>query len=321
MTRPSFVLTVGLMAVSAVLAGCRADRADTSPSAPPPATVTATPTTPVPGEARPDERTIEVPGLAAILEQYREDEIQRLISVKTTNRSTSTVQFRDLRLVWPGLDDTQPYVRSTQLAPGVRFDLRVHQGEAVCGSPPDVDAVPPADAAIAVGHASIDGAPPVLVSVPVDDEDSILSKVFRRSCQEQYLRWAADLQFGNTWTHTTTASGEPAVRGTLELRRKSSDAPLAVTRINGSVLLRITAERPSDPIATLGPRDDAVSIPIVIEQSGNCSAHALAESKKTFIIPIDVAVGDRDPMAYVVTFDLASQRLLNDMINASCNLG
>jgi hypothetical protein len=241
--------------------------------------------------------------------------------VQTTNRSSSTVQFSDLRLHWPGLAVSEPYVRSTQIAPGVTFDIRVRQGEAVCGDPPRADRAPPADAAIAVGTATVDGAPPVMVAIPIEDERSILPKVFRRSCQEQRLTWAAELRFGDRWTPSTTASGKPAVLGTLELRRHLSDEALTITQINGSVLLRISAVQPSDPVVTLDGGQDTASVPIVIEQSGNCDAHALIESKKTFIIPIGLAIGDEDPLAYVIRFDNPTRQLLNRMINESCGVG
>ncbi len=53
-----------------------------------------------------------------------------------------------------------------------------------------------------------------------------------------------------------------------------------MTRINGSVLLRINAVTPADPVAVLEPGGDPATIPILVEESGNCAAHALAESKK-----------------------------------------
>jgi hypothetical protein len=271
-------------------------------------------------DSPPAAGAVEVPGLSATLEQYREDEIQGLISVKTSNKSTSDVEFHDLRLEWAGLADTDPLVRSTTVSPGVTYDIRVVQGDAVCGDPPSADGAPPADAAVAVGNASIDGADPVLVAMPVEDPQAILPKVYRRSCQDQRLTWAADLRFGDRWTPSTTASGDPAVLGTIELDRRGSDEPLTVTEINGSVLLRISAVSPSAPVAVLEPGQESASIPIQIEQSGNCAAHALAESKKTFIIPMGFAVGDDEPTSYVITFDDPTKELLNDMINESCGL-
>jgi hypothetical protein len=291
----ALIAIVGLLAG----AGCRGSGADTAS----PAAATT------------------VPGLTATLEQHREDEIADFMSVQTTNRSTSTVRFRDLRLRWSGLTHNEPYVRSTQISPGVTFDLRVRQGDAVCGDPPRPDGTPPGDAAVAVGDASIDGAAPVVVAIPIHDERAILPKVYRRSCQDQHLEWAADLRFGDHWTPSTAAPGKPAVLGTIELRRRRSDETLTITRIDGSVLLRISAVKPSDPIVTLSPGQVAATIPIVIEQSGNCDAHALAESKKTFIIPIGLAVGDDEPTADVITFDTPTEQLLNRMINESCGLG
>jgi hypothetical protein len=311
-------MLVGIVGLLAGVAGCDAERPDAAgPAAPVVAPDAGAPSS----TAARDEEAIQIPGLTATLEQYREDEIQGLMSVQTSNRSSSTVQFRDLRLRWPGLATTEPYVRSTQLSPGVTFDVRVRQGAAVCGDPPRVDGVPPADAAIAVGIASVDGAPPVAVAIPIDDERAILPKVYRRSCQEQRLTWAAELRFGDHWAPATTASGKPAVLGTLELRRHRSDEPLTITRINGSVLLRISAVAASDPVVTLDPGQDAASIPITIAQSGNCDAHALIESKKTFIIPIGLAIGEADPMAYVIRFDTPTKQLLNRMINESCGVG
>lgn len=272
------------------------------------------------GGAHPEQQTTRVPGLTATLEQYREDEIGGLISVQATNRSSSVVRFENLRLEWSGLTSEEPYLRSTQISPGATLDLPVRQGDARCGDPPGAGS-PPSGAALAVGDASIDGAPPLLVAIPVDDRRSILPRVFVSSCQDQRLRWAADLRFGASWKASTTTSGRPAVLGTIELRRRESGAALKVTRINGSVLLQINAVSPADPVVVLGPSQDVATIPIEIEESGNCAAHALAESKKTFIIPIGFAIGDDEPISYVITFDDTARTLLTKMINDSCGVG
>ena len=145
--------------------------------------------------------------------------------------------------------------------------------------------------------------------------------MYRASCQAQRLAWAADLSFGDEWTPATTAAGKPAVHGTLEVRRNESDAALVITNIGGSVLLRISPLAPADPVLTLAPDQQAATIPILVQQSGNCAAHALAESKKTFLIPIGVAIGDEEPAADVVTFDAPAKQLLNQLINDSCGVG
>ena len=78
--------TAALLAVL-LTAGCHDDGPGaTAPRAATAATDAAPPTT---DAALPGEAPLEVPGVTAILEQYREDEIQGLISVKTTNRSNA----------------------------------------------------------------------------------------------------------------------------------------------------------------------------------------------------------------------------------------
>lgn len=310
-----FLLAVLLIAAP----GCRDDSTDRAdPSTPIVDTSATGPSTVTPPSST--GGAVEVDGLTATLEQYREDEIQGLVSVQVTNGSSSTVRFDDLRLQWAGLAASEAYVRSTQLSPGSTFDLRVYQGRATCGDPPRADTGPPPDAAIALGTASIDGAAPVVVAVPVDDERSVLPRVWARSCHEQRVQWAADLRFGERLTPTTVASGAPAMAGTIELRRRRADDVLTVTGLNGSVLLRLGAGPGADSSATLHPGDDALVLPIVIEQSGNCSPHALIESKKTFIIPIGFQIGDEEPTSYVIRFSTAQQELLNDLINTSCGL-
>jgi hypothetical protein len=293
---------IAVLVVVGLLAGCDSDPVDTA----------STPAARAPSR---------ISGLTATLEQYREDEINGLMSVQTTNRSSSTVDLRDLRLRWPGISDEEPYDSATLIPSGVTYDIRVRQGEARCGDPPRADGGVPPGPAVALADASIDGAAPVSVEIPIDDARAILPRVYQHSCQDQRGAWAADLRFGDTWTPSTTSTGKPAVLGTIELRRRGSDERLTVTGINGSVLLRISARPPAGAATVLAPGEDAARIPILIEQSGNCEAHALTESKKTFIIPLGFAVGDEAPIAYIVRFDTPTKQLLNRMINQSCGLG
>ena len=294
---------VVLAAAVIVLGACAPDGPDVA--APPPVAV----------EPR------QIAGLTATLEQYREDEIADLISVQTTNGSSSTVQFTDLRLEWEGLSDEAPReprhaARAGRHARPARQPGRCRLRHAArCPR----HATP--GAPLAVGHAAVDGGPPELVAVPIEDRRSILPRVYRASCQAQRLAWAADLSFGDEWTPATTPDGMPAVHGTLEVARNESDAPLVITNIGGSVLLRISPLAPSDPVAVLAPDQQAATIPILVEQSGNCAAHTLAESKKTFLIPIGVAIGDEEPAADVVSFDASAKQLLNQLINVSCGVG
>jgi hypothetical protein len=172
-----------------------------------------------------------------------------------------------------------------------------------------------------VGHASIDGGAPVLISIPITDSGKILPKIFPLSCRDQRVQWAAKVSFGTTWTRTTTSDGAPAVTGTVELRRNHSTEPITLVRLNGSVLLRLVDLSPSTPVAVLEAGQDALTVPILVEQSGRCEAHALAESKKTYLIVLDVGIGDEPPIGDEIAFDIPSRVVLGRMINESCGVG
>jgi hypothetical protein len=262
----------------------------------------------------------QVPGLTAILEQYREDEILNLLQVKATNRSSSSVDVLDLRLDWPGITDNEPLARGVLVSPGQRVDIPVNAGRSVCSDPPGADEQPPPDAPFAVGQASIDGGPPVEISIPITDSGRILPRIFPLSCRDQRVQWAAKVSFGTTWTPTTTSDGAPAVAGTIEMRRNHSTEPISIKHLNGSVLLRLLDPTPSDPVAVLEAGEDALSVPIVIVQSGRCEAHALAESKKTYLIVLDVAIGHEPSIGDEIAFDIPTRVLLGRMINESCGV-
>ena len=107
--------------------------------------------TPAQGTSAPGAPTT-IPGLTAILEQYREDEILNLLQVKATNRSTSSVDVLDLRLDWAGVTGNDPLARGVLVSPGQRVDIPINAGRAVCSDPPGADEQPPAAPAAAVGQ-------------------------------------------------------------------------------------------------------------------------------------------------------------------------
>lgn len=329
MTRSS-VRRAGLVAVllAVLVAACGSGGGSTvTGSAPPPTATAAAPadstsagSTPAQGTSAPGAPTT-LPGLTAILEQYREDEILNLLQVKATNRSPSSVDVLDLRLDWAGVTGNDPLARGVLVSPGQRVDIPINAGRAVCSDPPGADEQPPAAPAAAVGHVSIDGGPPEVISIPITDSGKILPKIFPLSCRDQRVQWAAKVTFGTTWTRTTTSDGAPAVSGTVEMRRNHSTEPITLVRLNGSVLLRLVDLSPSTPAAVLEAGQDSLTVPILIEQSGRCEAHALAESKKTYLIVLDVGIGDEPPIGDEVAFDMPSRVVLGKMINDSCGVG
>jgi hypothetical protein len=262
-----------------------------------------------------------IPGLTAILEQYREDEIKHQLSVQITNASSSRIEVSDLQLQWAGLLPVAPFEKEYPISPGLRVDLPVNFGLAVCDDPPSGREVTPDVPAVAIAHGVVDGTgPPRAIAIPIEDTGRILDKVFRQDCQTQRLARAATLAWGTEWVPGTTPDGRPAATGVLTITRNVGTEPLTITRVNGSVLMRFETAS-TEPVLVLGPDEQSAVIPVTAVQSGNCDPHALIESKKTFIILVDLAIGDSEPVGDTVTFDNASRPVLNEMINASCGVG
>lgn len=262
-------------------------------------------------------------GLAATLEQYREDQITKTIQIQVVNRSTRTVRLSELRLTWAGLTATPAGARSELVGPGQVLDLPVPLGDAVCGDPPRADARVPASAARASATQAWEGAAAGPVNIPITDTRGVLARVYRPDCQRQSVEYAAAVAFDPEWTDTTASDGRPAALGTLRLRRRHGSDPVTVTQINGSVLLSIAPVTPAAAgalLLTLAGNAADATLPVILTESGRCEAHALAESKHTFFLPVALAVAASPVVLIDVIPDDAAKIQLLKMINRSCGV-
>ena len=120
-------------------------------------------------DAEPEAPTVQLPGLTATLEQYREDEIQGFVGVRRRTARPPPSQFHDLRLQWPGIDEQRALRALDAARTGRQFDIRVLRAMPSAATHLSPNGALPADAALAVGTASIDGATPVVVAMPIED--------------------------------------------------------------------------------------------------------------------------------------------------------
>ena len=263
-------------------------------------------------------------GLAAMLEQYREDQITKTIQIQVVNQSTRTVRLSELRLTWPGLTATAVGSRSDLVGPGQVLDLPVPLGDAVCGDPPKADAPVPASRATASATQTWEGGVASSpVTIPITDTRGVLARVFRPDCQRQSVEHAASVAFDPEWTDITTPDGRPATTGTLRLHRRHGNDPVTVTAINGSVLLTIapvTRPAPGAPLLTLAGAATDATLPVIVTESGACAAHSLAESKHTFFLPVALTVGANPVVITDVIPDDTAKLQLAKMINRSCGV-
>ena len=317
------ILVVGLLIAGV---GCGSDDDDTTevaestvaetvadtPAATTPDTTpdTAAPTSTAapepPAFVEPAVVSVDALGLSATLEQYREDEVANRLSIKVTNGGDEPVQIETLRLAWPGLADTEPYELDYPVFPGVRVDLRVHLGEAVCSSPPQLVEPTPTIAIAAVANT-----PEGEITFPVTDPLGILDRVYPRQCKRQAVEYAVGITMGDEWTDQSLDPVE--MSGTLTVERRATTEPVTVVAIHGSVVVSMVAE--SAPV-TLGPDDDVLDVPVVAGQN-RCDSHALGEVKKPFQFVVDLLIGD-DAVAYLVSPGEDGKQALQSGIIGRC---
>ena len=302
-------------------------------------TTTALPTTAPPTTAQPTtapattdapETTVSVPpatpnelGLRAVIDQFREDEILHLLQVRVTNTSDRKIRITSVQLVWPGMTVVAPTTRSDLLSPGQVLDVPISYGVAVCKqTPPGVDESPPDAPALAAATVRPgDTGPDVGTYIPIADQLHIFNRIYAPSCRDQRVQDAASISFGPTWTEVTE-DGKPGLAGTIIVERNHGDEPVTLTDMGGSVLLSVRASRESDAaLLTLEPGTTRRELPIVFVESGNCFPHALAESKKTFILPAQVSLDGEPPLVYELIIAVEDRAQFGRMINESCGVG
>lgn len=293
-----------------MLAGCGADPSDVAAPAPvtgpgPTAGPTVDPTGPDPSPtstaiavatsvappdlAAPVALSTETYGLTATLEQFREDEVAGKISVRVANGGDEPVVVETLRLAWPGLSDTGAAELDYPVFPGVRVDLKVPLGTAVCSSPPQIDEPLP-DVPIAAVATTVEGE----VVFPVTDPAGILARIYPRQCTAQAVEHAVGLTILDDFEDVSTDPAE--VRGTLRVERRAATGEVAVVGLHGSVLVTLgLVDEPS----VLGADDDVVDVPIVATNN-RCDAHAISESKKPYVFVVDLDI-DGTAVSYVIS--------------------
>ena len=256
-------------------------------------------------------------GLSAQLVQYREDEVIGLVQVQLHNGTAEDVRVTELAVRWEGLEPLDVAPVDHVLAPGQTLDMPARFGAIRCAVPPRADAVAPSTPFTAIGTITVgDGAPEPL-RVDLTDPRHIGRKMFRIGCRRQTVEWAATVAFGPGWT-ASTLDGFPAVTGEIVLDRRHAEGDVAITDMDGSVLLAVRPKTEGRPLVTMAKGDDHGAVALDVVSTGFCTGHALADSKKTFIFAVSIDIGEGEPIPYEVRPDAALQAKMQTVINERC---
>ena len=222
-----------------------------------------------------DERA--APALHAEITRSRLFELQQRLKLVLRNDDAEPVDVDALQLDLPYFETVDPQERHSTLVPGRAVAIPVDFGEARC-PPATGDGDDPAVVLTIAGEEQ---------RVPLVEPSDALSVLNQRQCQEQAVRDA----FAITWGADLTPAGELAVATTLDVERLQPDHALDIELVRSSVVVNLAAAGGGHPGLAVGPDDDRASVDVVFNTS-RCDAHALTESKKTFIFVAELRLDD-----------------------------
>ncbi|MGH8824685.1 MAG: hypothetical protein ACRDVN_09435 [Jiangellaceae bacterium] len=226
----------------------------------------------VTGCAGPDETTRPTPQLSAEVIQSNLDLSRGTLRVQVTNEGEAPVRIDDLTLAAPPFPEKSSQDDAV-IQPGRRINFRIPYGEPTCSGQTPPTTEPASAEFIADGRDA---------NVTVDDSSDVLRRLLTLSCGRQRLAEVVEFSLDQTWT---PVPGGQALLGGVELRRVGSGPTVTLEQVAGSVAYTLQPVDDADPIATLRPDEDALSVPLRAVAL-RCDPHARAEGKKNYVFPL-----------------------------------
>lgn len=234
-----------------------------------------------------DDPDPALPPLELGIAQYRGDEVRRVFQVSVTNAGGAPLVVDSVRLDAAGFAPGPATEPRTRLAPGERTAFRVAYTGAVCDRP----AGDPPPGAV-VSTSAPDGRRLGEQRVAFTRGLEQFAQVHGGECASQALRRSVELSWAPTWSLGTR---QGSLRGTLRVRRLVPGPAVTVDQLAGTVIFTLwTVPEGRRPAGTLPAGRDEVGVPVEVVPT-RCDPHARAESKKTFLFPVWVALGDGPP--------------------------
>jgi len=217
----------------------------------------------------------------------------RVVTVRDTDAIVTSA-----RLVSPLFSDSPGRESNVRLFPDWTNRVRVPLGTAVCPAPADKSTV---ELTIMV-----DGVETVETLAA---SDAKLREINAVECAQQAILDVAQPSFGPVESQTVA---ELNISIVLTRGDVATDVPVTLTSMTGNIVFIVTL---SDEPRTLAPGEAEISVPAVISV-GRCDPHVFAESKKTFVFPIHLAIGDADPAYVEIQPDAVTRQALQDLFDS-----
>ncbi|MBA3622386.1 MAG: hypothetical protein H0W51_08750 [Euzebyales bacterium] len=278
------------------------------------------------------------PALFVDVEKPRYLVAERMVEVIVVNKGASPVRVEQIQLFGRLFKAQPPIAKDTLLQPDERKDLKVGYGRVRCRRQAPTSSEPFVRLRVRASDGNQSRARLALPS-----PSPTLQRLHDTECGLLALREAVQVRYGPGWTRA--GRGYRDARGRLVLRRRASREPIVLTGVGGNVIFTVTAhvddspQRPQrDPqrpqrgpqrpqrglqrpqrvsqraLAILRPGDERLTVPVAVAAS-RCDAHAVADSKKTFLLPLWLRVGAAEEQYLEVEVTGRGRRLLTDVIS------
>jgi hypothetical protein len=239
-----------------------------------------------------DAPTAAAPHLTATATRSSLFDSQRTFRLELENTGEREVTVDTVQLRSGLFEEVEASARDTQLAAGRRLLVPLPYGESVC----------PAGDEPSVVVADVDGE---AVEVPLAQEpEHVMDELHAVECDQQSVRDAVDLAFGDEWAPT----GPRSARGLVQVT-PGGDVPVEVEAMAGNIVFGVRLG------AGVLPTDSAFPVEVVVDR---CDTHALIESKRTFKFPLEVSLAGEAPITFVLEaeVDTPARDVFADLIQA-----
>ena len=221
------------------------------------------------------------------------------VQVRVTNTGTAPFTVTAVAIDSPGSAPVPATSVSATYAPRQTIDLPTPVGAAVCGADPE-----PAVARLTVVRPG--GAVEELRVPLVGDA---LTRVHREECAAAAVREVVDIALADL------APDGDRLAAAVVLTRRSADEPVEVMALARSVLVEPVL---ADELPVVLPRGRAeLRLPVTFELV-TCDPHVLAETKKPFVFPLTVVVGEDEPVPVDLPVDDAQRATLQQLVDRVC---
>lgn len=242
-----------------------------------------------------------VPGIEAEAVRLRTDEVVGgQVQVRVTNTGDDGFTVTAVALDSPGFAGLPPTAVTADFAPGRVIDLPTPYGTPDCAAAPV-----PAAALLSVTRP---GGPVESLRVPLAAD--VLVAVHDEECAARAVEEVVGVSV------TGLADDGDALSGSLTLTRRNGDERVLATALSRSVLLDAVAD--GLPLV-LAAGEPSVTTAVSFTPA-TCDPHVLSETKKPYVFPLTVEVGDAEPVPVDLPLDDAARDRLAALVQRVCGI-